>query len=237
MKLDGFMIVYNEEHLLPYALAAWESLGPLLGTLSLVDNGSTDATAEIIQIWTKRLPIVWQVEEGHRHHGLLRNLALSRCSSPWILYIDADETFTSDMRAWLEGPEPETANQWEFYKYTTILDRYHYVEGGNGPTQRMFRNFPGVGFPQSIHTEPTHPSLGHIANANARGGPLMFDHTACKYPEELWAKGWRYQWAKGVEGIGPSHEYVGRVANAMDRAGEVIREFDESIKARIFTGP
>lgn len=231
--LDCFVIVLNEEELLSYCLESFCSIADMVNVVSLVDNGSTDASLDIIDSFRQRLPIVLQRETGHAHHGDLRNKAISVCRSPWIFYLDADETFTSDMREWLMSDAKEQGDVWEFYKYTTIVDRYHYVEGGNGPCHRLFRN--GMTFTQPIHTDPAWLNGSGHRKVYAPPGPFLFDHTACKSVEALWAKGWRYQWAVGVEGIGPEHEYVGRVENA-HRLG-LVREFDEAIKSRIFTGP
>jgi len=234
MVIDAFAIVLNEEELISYMLDSFVSLGGALGTLSLVDNGSTDRTLQIIERYRDRLNIVLQHDHSNSHHGRLRTKALEPLTAPWIFYLDSDETFTLDFKGWLESGNIEKADVWDIFKYTTILDRYHYVEGGNGPSTRLFRNLPGVHFPQNIHTEPTHPGL---VKKDMIPGVTMFDHTACKSQEALWAKGWRYQWAQGTVGIGPIHEYVFRVQDAMNKRDRVIREFTDPIRSLIFTGP
>jgi hypothetical protein len=67
----------------------------------------------------------------------------------------------------------------------------------------------------------------------------MFDHTATKSWEALWAKGQRYQWAAeiGVPAIGGPGEYIYRVETALGTRKEFNKEFPEEIKRRIFTGP
>lgn len=232
--INGFMITYNEEELLPFALESWALLAPVLGTLSIVDNGSTDATLEIIHSYRARLPIELTIWEEDRHHGHMRSLALLPFTDSWVLYLDSDETWTADMLTWLQSGELELADQWEFYKYSTIKSREWYTPGGNGPTRRLFRYRPGVGFPQEIHTEPQGPGLARLYGTGERG-PWLFDHTACKSPEALWAKGWRYQWAAGVPGIGPAHEYIGRVANARELNN--AERLPQHILDKVFTGP
>jgi len=230
--IDAFLICQNEEEMIGHCLDSFVSVADLLGVLSIVDNGSTDDTLPIIQSYMQRLPIALQSEQRHSHHGDLRTLALAACRLSWIFYLDADETFSSDLRHWLLSTDLDRSDIWEFFKYTTILDRDHYVEGGNGPSQRMFRNLAGVHFPQNVHTEPT--ALG-LSQKQIADGPLLFDHTACKSREALVAKGWRYQVHQGTVGIGPWHEYIGRVDNA-HRLG-LVREFEPSIRERIFAGP
>lgn len=232
--VSGFMIVYNEEEMLPYSLECWRSINDQLDVLSIVDNGSTDATMDIIHSYMDKLPIVLTVEQSHRHHGRLRDLALSKCNPGWVLYLDADETWDLDFPTWLSGTAKEECDQWEFYKYSTTGDRGHTVEGGNGPSRRLFRYRLGVGFPQSIHTEPQGPGLFRLGGYGT-GGPYLFDHTGCKSREALWAKGWRYQWARGVPGIGPSDEYIQRVDDSYQRA--TITPIPEHVMRRVFTGP
>jgi len=234
--LDAFMVIQNEEELVQYALESFVSLGDALGILSLVDNNSTDATLSIVESFREHLNIVLQHERSHSHHGQLRNKAMEPLSAPWIFYIDGDETFTRNFSDWLRSGQIEQSNCWSFYKYTTIIDRMHYVEGGNGPTQRLFRNLPSRGFPQSIHTEPTHQDFVGWKDVP---GVYLFDHTACKSREALWAKGARYQWAfrDKVPAVGPLHEYVGRVDNAFQNHPDHNVEFPEAIKQLIFCGP
>lgn len=230
--IDAFLIVLNEEELLQYCLESFESITDLLGVVSIVDNGSSDASLDIINEFRSRLPIVLQRESSHSHHGRLRTLALTKCKSEWIYYLDSDETHSRNMRDWMVSGAMEDADVWDFYKYTTIVDRFHYVDGGNGPSTRLFRNREGVHFPQNVHTEPTHADLQRKRVAQ---NVFLWDHTACKSEEGLIAKGWRYQTHQGTVGVGPWHEYTGRVANAR-RLG-LTREHDEATKALIFTGP
>lgn len=232
--IDGFAIVLNEEEMIRGMLESFLSLGRHLKTLSLVDNGSTDRTLKIISEYTSRMNIIIQNNHSDSHHGHLRTEAMKPLTAPWILYLDSDETFTSNMRAWIESNELERCDIWDFYKYSTIIDRYHYTEGGNGPSTRLFRNLPGVYFPQNIHTHPEHPGL---KRKDMAPGVWMFDHTGCKSREALWAKGQRYQWAQGTVGIGPVNEYIFRVDDAYSKADTVIKEFEEPIRSLIFTGP
>jgi len=235
--IGGFMILNNEEEQVKYALESFVALGDLLGTLSLVDNNSTDATLEIIDSFSDRMHIIVQHEYHTSHHGNLRNKAMDPLTDDqWIFYLDGDESFSSNFPNWLRSGKLEEANAWGIYKYTTIIDRFHYVEGGNGPTWRLFRNLPGRHFPQSIHTEPTHLKFGAWPTVP---GVYMFDHTACKSREALWTKGYRYQWAarENVPAIGGPAEYIVRVDNAYNQYPERNVLFPEDIRNLIFTGP
>lgn len=232
--LDFFVLVNNEEELLQYCLESFALLSDMVGVVSVVDNNSTDLSLDIVRSFKDRLPIKLQRHYHNSNHGEMRTKALSVCTSPWIMYLDGDETFTKDMRDFFLSGRQEEADLWFFYKYTTFKDREHYVVGGNGHTQRLFRNGRGVHFPQSIHTEPIGdlPARKHCTDSEF----LLFDHTACKSQEALWAKGQRYNWAnrEGVPAVGPQHEYVGRVANTKM---ENVARFNDNILGKIFTGP
>lgn len=235
MRLDCFSIIKNEEEVISGMLDCFWHIRELIGVVSLIDNGSSDFTLPIVERYRLRgLPIVVRTNMSTRHHGQLRTQAIDICRSPWILYLDADETFTSDMLDWLKSDVVESADIWDFWKYSTIQDRYHFTEGGNGPSTRMFRNVPGVHFPQTIHTHPEAPS--GLAHKRMADGPVMFDHTGVKSREALWVKGARYQWsAKVASCIGPTEEYVRRVDDAYSKQNVV--PFNDYIRARIFAGP
>ena len=232
--ISTFAIVQNEGELIQFMLDSFVRIADIIDVLSIVDNDSSDDTLDIINSYKTRLPIVVQSFSGlqEANHGVMRNLAMSKCGGEWILYLDADETIDTRCSDWLRSNEKENADIWDFYKYSTINDCYHYTDGGGGASTRLFRNRNST-FTQSIHTYPA----GDISSKRCVGqdAALMFDATSCKSREALYAKSMRYLWAYGkVEGIGNEEEYTGRVDNA-NRLG-IIREFGDDIKARIFTG-
>lgn len=233
--LDTFLIVNNEEEQLAHCLDSYTAIADLMGICSIVDNNSTDATLDIIETYKDRIPIVLQHHRENNHHGEMRTKAISKCKLPWIFYLDADETTTNDFRKFLLSDKYAGYGQVRFYKITTHLDKFHYWPDGNGYTQRLFRNLNGVHFPQSIHTEPV-ADFSRTLDVPPEE-VLLFDHTAMKSPEALWAKGVRYQWAAriNVPGIGPAHEYAWRVWESFNQAK--FKEFAPEIKSRISWGP
>lgn len=226
MKLGIAMIVRDEQELLSWCLEGLTTIRNFIEVVSIVDNGSIDATPYIIEKYKDRLPIVVTFEASHRHFGNLRNLSLEQCHGDWILYIDSDETFTSNMASWLASGELERADIWDFMKCSTILDHLHHVPSGAGPATRMFRNVLGARFAERLHEHP------HGEGLNIKQccqGVYFFDHTALKSLRSLWAKGWRYQAHAGGVAIGPPHEYVGRVQTALDQLG-MIEELPQEVK-------
>lgn len=233
--IGAFAITFNEEEQVRFMLECFERLADQLEILSIIDNGSTDCTMDIIDSFRHRIPMKIRTIRDTPHHGQLRTAAMEGLTAPWIFYLDADETFTSDFPEWLRSDEKERGDIVGLYKYSTIIDRYHYTIGGGGPSLRLFRNLPGVHFPQSIHTEPIAQGLTRRVDFN--NGPYLFDATATKSREALQAKGTRYAWAnrEGVPAVGGVDEYTVRVDDAFSK--NAIAEFDDRMKALIFTGP
>ena len=228
MKLGIPIIVRNEQELLSWCLEGLTTIHDFIEIVSIVDNGSIDATPYIIERYKDRLPIVVTFEPSHHHHGNLRNQALEPCLGrcDWLLYVDSDETFTRNMAAWLASGELERADIWDFMKCSTVLDPLHHTPAGAGPTTRMFRNVPGVHYIEPVHTKPEGEGLN---TKECCQEVFFFDHTSLKSLRALWAKGWRYQEHLDEVGIGPPHEYVWRTQTSLERP-ETIEELPQEVK-------
>lgn len=235
MRLGIPIIVRDEQELLSWCLEGLLAIQEHIEIVSIVDNGSIDATPYIIELYKDRLPITVIFEASHHHHGDLRNLALGPCREhcDWFLYVDGDESFTKNMAQWLASERVEVADIWDFMKCTTIKDHLHHVPSGSGPTTRLFRNAPGVRYIEAVHTKPIAQDLKVKQMAL---DVFYFDHTALKSRRGLWNKGWRYQEHRGEIGIGPPHHYVGGVQNAYKRE-DVAELPQEVIKAGIIPPP
>ena len=81
----------NEETNLPRCL---ESVRALAAEVVVLDCGSTDKTGEIAQAGGANFK--FQAWEGYVRQ---KNLALRRCSQPWVLCLDADEALTPELAA------------------------------------------------------------------------------------------------------------------------------------------
>lgn len=233
--LSVFTIINNEEELLSYCLDSYCDIVDLLTEVSLVDNNSTDATLDIIESYKTKLPIILQHHRNNSRHGELRDKALSVCKGEYVFYLDSDETTSNDFGNWLRNTDIKQWDWVRFFKYTTIKDKWNFVPGGNDYSQRLFKNYPGVNFPQSVHTEMQYDWRSR--HDVPRDRVLLFDATACKSPEALYAKAWKYQWAarEKVVGIGPVHEYHWRVTEAYRR--NLIERFPDDVIKRITWGP
>ncbi|MBT8486996.1 MAG: glycosyltransferase family 2 protein [Phycisphaerales bacterium] len=87
------MIVRNEADRLPRTLAALQDGGPVFEEIVVLDTGSTDETMAICRDAGCRVEsAAWEGFAVMRK----RSFALARC--PWILWLDADEVMTDDLR-------------------------------------------------------------------------------------------------------------------------------------------
>jgi len=93
--LTVVILTLNEARNLPGCLAAVPDIYPVL----VVDCGSTDGTAAIAA--EAGCPVVTHPWEGF---AAQRNYALEQCglTTPWVLFIDADEVFTGAFYDWFE---------------------------------------------------------------------------------------------------------------------------------------
>lgn len=96
--------------------AAIDSARSIAGEiLVLLDQRTLDDTAHIARAHGAEVQI-----EPFRSHAAQRNLALKRCHSPWILFLDADERLTPELTAELRrlaailatSPSPTPAGYW-----------------------------------------------------------------------------------------------------------------------------
>lgn len=82
--LSLFLIVKNEESNLKRVL---DSAQGLYDELVIVDTGSTDKTVEVAKNFTDK---VYHFE-WVKHFAKARNFAVSKCSQPWVMWLDADD--------------------------------------------------------------------------------------------------------------------------------------------------
>jgi len=191
------MIVLNEEDLLDYCFTAIKSLKHVLKEVSIIDGFSTDNTLNIINKWSEELPIILRQNEM-QDFATQRNLALNVCTGDWILHMDADETFTTNLFDKFQSGFFDCSDVWDFDKYSTADDVYHYRRVcGKGACTRLFKN-KGFRYEREIHEyivqagqtgwESTH-SGGVINNCY---DVYFFDHTGLKSDKGLLDKGSRY---------------------------------------------
>jgi glycosyltransferase involved in cell wall biosynthesis len=96
-KLTAFLIVRNAERALPRCLA---SLRGVVDAIAVLDTGSDDGTIAMLERAAAD-PAGPPLSFETRHFddfGRARRAALSRVTSPWALWIDADEALSEPLR-------------------------------------------------------------------------------------------------------------------------------------------
>ena len=125
-KLSATMIVRNEEHALPGCL---DSLAGVADELVVVDTGSTDGTLALLEreAGRERFERVTIRRRSFDGFGPARRAACDLAAFEWILWIDADERLSFDLRRELalrlDVGTIEDADVWTIPFETRVLGR------------------------------------------------------------------------------------------------------------------
>jgi glycosyltransferase involved in cell wall biosynthesis len=168
-KLTAFLIVRNAERQLPRCLA---SLRGVVDAVTLLDTGSEDGTVAILDQAAADPagpPLSWQ----SRHFddfGRARRAALSRVTTPWALWIDADEALSGPLRERLAhlraSGELQKCDVWKIRMENRVLGRI--MRGRNLAHQYRARLFR-VGY---ADITDSHVHEGLVQRPDAKVGTL-----------------------------------------------------------------
>ena len=89
LPISVAIITLNEEENLPRCL---ESVSELASELVVIDSGSSDGTRSVAE----RFGAVFEVHPWQGHVAQ-KNIALNRCTRPWVLCLDADEAVSPEL--------------------------------------------------------------------------------------------------------------------------------------------
>lgn len=145
LTLSVALIAKNEESNLPRTLASvgWAN------EIVLVDSGSTDRTEHIAREYGARFFI-----ETWKGFGAQKNSAIAKCTSDWVLSLDADEEVSpqlaEEIRRLLESPPPY--DTWLLPRRNYFLGRW-IRHGGYYPDRklRLFRRGAAQFEERSVH--------------------------------------------------------------------------------------
>jgi glycosyltransferase involved in cell wall biosynthesis len=168
-NISVIVVAKNEEIKIKDCLdsAAW------VDEVILIDTGSTDATKDI----AKKLGVIVYDFKGKGSFSDWRNEGLKRANSKWVLYLDADERITPDLRNEIQQLiRKESRSDWYIIPRSNVIFGRVMKHGGWWPdyVKRLFKKEALKGWKYDLHEEPevmgimgklTHPMI-HIKEDN-----------------------------------------------------------------------
>ena len=92
MTLSICSVSYNEEWIIA---KTFNAIKDIADEMILVDSGSTDQTREI----AASLGVKVFIEDPYKGCGLQKNVAIDKCTGDWILFLDADEVVSDELKS------------------------------------------------------------------------------------------------------------------------------------------
>ena len=99
-KVSVIVPVYNTAKYLPECLDSLvgQSIGLESIQIVVVDDGSTDCSAEVIESYAERYPSNFVcLEQSNSGQGVARNLALAHCEGEYVGFMDSDDFADKEM--------------------------------------------------------------------------------------------------------------------------------------------
>ncbi len=131
----------------------------------VVDGNSTDKTVEIAKKFTDKI-------FSHKNELMFhknKNLAIEKCTSDWIFFLDADEVVTDELKKEITDIINNAANSFDGYdmpRSNYFLGRF-LKKGGQYPDTRvrLFKKGKGVWPCKSVHEQINmNGEVGHLKN-------------------------------------------------------------------------
>jgi glycosyltransferase involved in cell wall biosynthesis len=146
MKISACLIVKNEEKTLPRCL---DSVKDIVSEIIVVDTGSTDRTVEVAESYGAKIYHFEWIND----FAAAKNYAISKARGNWIIFLDADEYFTSDSIPLI----PDIIKKAHKNKYDFIMGYMSHLDTGSNKLFessfkiRIFRNDVNIRYKGAIH--------------------------------------------------------------------------------------
>lgn len=102
---------HNEERYLPHLLRSLARYGPQNAEIIVVDNGSTDRTAQIAATFNARVVACERV-----YPGIARNVGARAVGGDILVFLDADVELTEEwQKTWVECERALTVDPWQLF--------------------------------------------------------------------------------------------------------------------------
>ncbi|NHM07939.1 glycosyltransferase family 2 protein [Flavobacterium sp. CYK-4] len=133
MPLSALIITYNEENHISEVLHDIDFADEII----VIDSFSSDKTVELVNDFKK----AQLIQHKFVDYSSQRNFAIECAKNPWILFIDADERFTDELKEEVIETiqKPNAASAYLFYRIFMFEDRKLNFSGWQ--TDKIFRLF------------------------------------------------------------------------------------------------
>lgn len=158
--ISVIIITKNEEEMLPDALDSVKWADEIL----LVDTGSTDKTVEMAKKAGARV-----VESKGKNFAEWRNKGLKEAKGDWLLYLDADERITSDLKNEIKEIISQDNPHYSMFAIprSNIILGKEFRHGGFWPdyVKRLFKKSKLQKWVGELHEEPEYEGkMSHLIN-------------------------------------------------------------------------
>jgi glycosyltransferase involved in cell wall biosynthesis len=123
------MPAYNSAPWIEESLATvlGQTVGPERLEVIVVDDGSSDGTADVAERWLTETPLSWRVlRQSNRGPGAARNAGWRAARAPWIQFLDADDLVDPEkieiQLRWSDAASPEVAVIFSSYERFGTVD-------------------------------------------------------------------------------------------------------------------
>lgn len=106
MQFSVLIVTYNRADLIVRALDSITDQTRPPAEIIVVDDASTDNTAEVVSGWAARntVPVNYIVAEKNGGEGVVRNIGMKAAKTPLIAFLDSDDEFRPDAMERLIAP-------------------------------------------------------------------------------------------------------------------------------------
>ncbi|KUJ60556.1 glycosyl transferase [Flavobacteriaceae bacterium CRH] len=132
-KLSVLIITLNEERYIKSLLEDIDFADEII----VIDSYSTDQTADIVNSFAN----VKLIQNKFINYTLQRNFGLDQAKNPWILFIDADEKLTSNLKSEILATINDNNAANAYLIYRTFMFKNTKLRFSGWQTDKIFRLF------------------------------------------------------------------------------------------------
>ena len=238
--ISVLIICLDEEELIGKCLYwLFENIKP--DEYIIVDGGSEDDTIKIINKFTVNNQVNLKLFKNPMPDSFSkqRNLALSKCTSDWILHIDTDETYSKNITKLISDIRVGKHNDTTGFVFPTahlIIDGSHMIDGGGDIHFRLFKNLSNMKYVGEVHEKIYFDNLSAMDNLSkfnikSTNNVALRHYSMLSSDEALLKKGKRWiRWLERSRKTGipltDENHFVNAVKKYKDNPLEVPKEWE-----------